>query len=394
MNSDIRVSVNFVQHPKTKKTIRKYGHAAVVSLIALWGFAAQRRPEGNLTGMDVDDIAIAACWDGDEQEFFDMCVSMKWIDVYENGEIHLHGWREAQGYVVNSVARSERSRRAAQARWEKSANKEIEQISGFNAERNASSMLDACDEHCSMMQNAMPFDENGNAPSPIPSPVPIPSHYGENTPLTPQQGYKPETVTLFTLCDSSASPSGCDFSHAEDKSTNGGKKKGFSDDFNRFWEKYPRKVSKGQAWKTWQKLQKDGTLPDVDTLIEAVRWRQLEPDWEKDGGKYIPHASTWLNACGWEDEGCKAPEQIPNDPREERAVEICKNHGIDYYFCACPCTQEAAVDKYKRLIAATRELRSEGLELYEPFRENFRGHLRRYGVLEQVEEELGWTEGA
>ena len=215
-----------------------------------------------------------------------------------------------------------------------------------------------------------------------------------NTPLTPQQGYKPETVTLFTLCDSSASPSGCDFSHAEEKPTNGGKKKGFSDDFNRFWEKYPRKVSKGQAWKTWQKLQKDGTLPDVDTLIEAVRWRQLEPDWEKDGGKYIPHASTWLNACGWEDEGCKAPEQIPNDPREERAVEICKNHGIDYYFCACPCTQEAAVDKYKRLIAATRELRAEGLELYEPFRENFRGHLRRYGVLEQVEEELGWTEGA
>lgn len=214
------------------------------------------------------------------------------------------------------------------------------------------------------------------------------------TPLTPQQDYKPETVTLFTLCNSSASPSGCDFSPAEDKATNGGKKKGFSEDFNRFWEKYPRKVSKGQAWKTWQKLQKDGTLPDVDTLIEAVRWRQLEPDWEKDGGKYIPHASTWLNACGWEDEGCKAPEQIPNDPREERAVEICKNHGIDYYFCACPCTQEAAVDKYKRLIAATRELREEGLELYEPFRENFRGHLRRYGVLEQVEEELGWTEGA
>ena len=46
------------------------------------------------------------------------------------------------------------------------------------------------------------------------------------------------------------------------------------------------------------------------------------------------------------------------------------------------------------MIAATRELREEGLELYEPFRENFRGHLRRYGVLEQVEEELGWTEGA
>ena len=161
-----------------------------------------------------------------------------------------------------------------------------------------------------MMQNAMPFDESGNAPSPIPSPVPIPSHYGGNTPLTPQQDYKPETVSLFTLCDSSASPSGCDFSLAEDKPTNGGKKKGFSDDFNRFWEKYPRKVSKGQAWKTWQKLQKDGTLPDVDTLIEAVRWRQLEPDWEKDGGKYIPYLCNWLLRLTWKTK----PERmtIPN----------------------------------------------------------------------------------
>lgn len=212
-----------------------------------------------------------------------------------------------------------------------------------------------------------------------------------NTPHTPQSDYQPETVSLFSLCQSSASPSGCDFPPAEDKPTSGGKKKGFSDDFNRFWEKYPRKVSKGRAWKTWQKLQKDGTLPDVDTLVEALRWRQHEPDWKKDDGRYIPHASTWLNACGWEDEGCKAPEVPPIDPREERSMEIMKKHGLDI-FCACPCTQDAAVEKYKRVIAATRELIAEGLEDFAPVRVNFRGHLSRYGVLEQVDEELGWIE--
>lgn len=198
MNSDIRISVNFVQHPKTKKTIRKYGHAAIISIIALWGFAAQRRPEGNLTGMDVDDIAIAACWDGDEQEFFDMCVSMKWIDVYENGEIHLHGWKEAQGYVINAPARAERSRRAAQARWEKREKKELEQISGDNANSNASSMLNACSTHAQRMPEAMRNPENGNAPSPSPSPSP--SHYGEEyiTPLTPQGGEREKRSTRFT----------------------------------------------------------------------------------------------------------------------------------------------------------------------------------------------------
>ena len=178
MNSDIRISVNFVQHPKTKKTIRKYGHAAIVSIIALWGFAAQRRPEGNLTGMDADEIAIAACWDGDEQEFFDMCVEMKWIDVHEDGEIHLHGWKEAQGYVINAPARAERSRRAAQARWEKREKKELEQISGDNAACNANGMLDACLTHANGMPGAMLNCESCNAPFPAPSPSPSPSHYG------------------------------------------------------------------------------------------------------------------------------------------------------------------------------------------------------------------------
>lgn len=265
MNGDIRISVNFVQHPKTKKTIRKYGHAAIVSIIALWGFAAQRRPEGNLTGMDVDDIAIAACWDGDEQEFFDMCVEMKWIDVHENGEIHLHGWKEAQGYVINAPARAERSRRAAQARWEKREKKELEQISGDNANGNASSMLDACSTHANGMPEAMRNPENGNAPSP--APFPSPSHNGNNnTPLTPQGG----------KC-----------AVAEE----------YSDDFELFWREYPNHNSgKKKAYSAFKRALKKATLAE---LLKSLDAHKKSSQWTKDGGAYIPHATTWLNGERW-----------------------------------------------------------------------------------------------
>ena len=65
MADDIRFSVNFWQHPKTIKLTRKGGLEAVRSLQILWCFCAQERTDGILSGMDVDDIEIAADWRGE-----------------------------------------------------------------------------------------------------------------------------------------------------------------------------------------------------------------------------------------------------------------------------------------------------------------------------------------
>ena len=78
------------------------------------------------------------------------------------------------------------------------------------------------------------------------------------------------------------------------------KKTTYSDSFLKFWSIYPRKKSKGQAWKTWNKL--NGQMPTMEKLVEIIESMKKSPDWLKDGGKYIPHPSTWLNATGWEDE--------------------------------------------------------------------------------------------
>lgn len=144
-----------------------------------------------------------------------------------------------------------------------------------------------------------------------------------NTPYIPQSC----ELSLFDM--SSASPSVCESSPlGEKKGSSKEKAAGYSEDFEKFWQAYPKKVSKGQAWKTWEKLRKAKELPNVEELCKAISWRKLSEDWEKDNGRFIPHPSTWLNAHGWEDEACKEPPDDPrNDPREEEAYRIANSMG-------------------------------------------------------------------
>lgn len=71
-------------------------------------------------------------------------------------------------------------------------------------------------------------------------------------------------------------------------------------DFERVWKAYPKRVSKGQAEKTWTKLAPDAAL--VERILAAIEQAKASPAWQKDGGQFIPHLSSWLNAKGWEDE--------------------------------------------------------------------------------------------
>ena len=73
-------------------------------------------------------------------------------------------------------------------------------------------------------------------------------------------------------------------------------------DFDHFWEAYPKKKSKGQAKKAWDKLKKQRILPSITTLTEAIAAQKAGHDWLKDSGKFIPHPATWLNSESWLDE--------------------------------------------------------------------------------------------
>jgi hypothetical protein len=70
--------------------------------------------------------------------------------------------------------------------------------------------------------------------------------------------------------------------------------------FNRFWEVWPKKRSRGQAWKTWKSIAPDCSL--TDRIIAAVGTAKETWDWRKKGGQFIPYPATWLRGEGWEDE--------------------------------------------------------------------------------------------
>lgn len=71
-------------------------------------------------------------------------------------------------------------------------------------------------------------------------------------------------------------------------------------DFPLFWEKYPKKKSKGDAEKAWAALNPDELLQN--RIFDALEQAKTSDEWTKDMGKFIPHPATWLRRRGWEDE--------------------------------------------------------------------------------------------
>lgn len=99
----------------------------------------------------------------------------------------------------------------------------------------------------------------------------------------------------------------------EDMSTDGGrdsKPQPYSEDFLAWWKVYPRKESKGDAWKAWEQLRKSKRLPALPELTKAAQAyaaRSNDP-------QFIKLPGGWLRDWKWADETNKtAPSAMPID---------------------------------------------------------------------------------
>lgn len=68
--------------------------------------------------------------------------------------------------------------------------------------------------------------------------------------------------------------------------------------FDMIWAAYPRKVGKAAAVKAWRAI---ANPPAVEVVIKAIETWRGSDQWSRDGGKFIPHMSTWLRRDGWLD---------------------------------------------------------------------------------------------
>ena len=72
------------------------------------------------------------------------------------------------------------------------------------------------------------------------------------------------------------------------------------DEFDFFWEKYPLKLGKKQAWLVWKKLE-----PELDAVMTALDCWIRSQKWQTEAGRYIPRADKFLEE--------KYYEQPPKD---------------------------------------------------------------------------------
>lgn len=111
---DIRINVEFFEHPKTVKLERRLGFAGVKALLSLWMWAAKNHPDGNLSGMTDEDIEIAAKWspaDGGagDSAFVGALMELRFLDG-EKGSYTLHEWAFHNSWVADAPNRSDQNR--------------------------------------------------------------------------------------------------------------------------------------------------------------------------------------------------------------------------------------------------------------------------------------------
>jgi hypothetical protein len=88
--------------------------------------------------------------------------------------------------------------------------------------------------------------------------------------------------------------------------------------FEKFWAAYPRKRSKGDAIKAWDKIAPGPEL--VEAIVASVETHKRHLEWLKDAGQFVPYPASWLNARGWEDDLTEGKPKL--DRRAQILAEI------------------------------------------------------------------------
>lgn len=326
MNTDIRISVTFLQNPKIKKLERRIGLEGLKALLALWIWTAQNKPTGDLAGLDGESVEMAADWAGDEGAFIQTLKALRLLDG-EEGSYSIHDWVENNGWAANESDRADTSRfnrmkgvaayktihdtlaeagvsriskedyellrnsgerQAVVERLLKSApsiSKDV--FEGASEEReatqeetlsNAQAMLDECSSSAQSTADNRLSNALSPSPTPSPSPRPMPAPLASNT--------------------NSASGDAPRAQARKSRPVLEGKR---LESFNRFWKAYGWPKGKGGAEKAWAAIP---SLTDalVDRICEAaakeaaqrpaLQARGLTPKW----------AQGWLNERRWEDD--------------------------------------------------------------------------------------------
>lgn len=284
------------QHPKTRRLARYLGislPAAVGHLHYLWWWTLDYAQNGDLSRYEIEDIADAALWDGDAKSFVEALVKSGFLDLTDEG-LCIHDWDDYAGRLIDKrKANSERARK-----WREKKNNERE-TNAF-VMHNERATNDATVPNLTVPNHTKP--ENNNLPCASPD-----DDAREITDVVSADfaGHDPVSVEAETVTATGEQQAAQEQAQEQEQQKADKPRTPFTSKrqeqmFDRFWELYPRKKSKGQAEKVWARLRPNDEL--FASILTGLERAKASYDWQKEGGKYIPYPATWLNAKGWEDE--------------------------------------------------------------------------------------------
>lgn len=71
--------------------------------------------------------------------------------------------------------------------------------------------------------------------------------------------------------------------------------------FERWYNTYPKKRSRGDAERAWSKIRPSPDDRLVDAMIAKTEEWASSWEWTKEGGQFVPNPATWLNNKRWTD---------------------------------------------------------------------------------------------
>lgn len=167
---DIRLRIDFRNHPKTKRLMKVLGDTGVRCVIWLWLGAAARRPDGELIGWDAEEIEIEADWRGEPGILVGLLLSLGWLDSRINSSTGatvylLHDWADEQPWVCSAQRRSDAASKAATERWEKRLGRRKKRVTNTVSTEDAPRIPTASGADAQPTKAQSPF----SVPSTVPS---------------------------------------------------------------------------------------------------------------------------------------------------------------------------------------------------------------------------------
>jgi hypothetical protein len=89
------------------------------------------------------------------------------------------------------------------------------------------------------------------------------------------------------------------------------------DEFEAFWQAYPKKKSKYQTAQAWSRNNPE--RPPTSELLSKLKRQRKWPEWKKENGQYIPNPDNYLSNALWLDEA--KTEYITEQAQQSGAID-------------------------------------------------------------------------